>query len=526
MGYEGIIAPIPIGDGGLDARSNRSAVPINKLIRANNVFIRKSLVGKEGGSSHANSTVISSTPAIVGGVDYFPDETTQRPVIATSDGRLIKLDSSYNVSATLKSGLGTDKKTVFTEGGAEASGNNKKLFSFNGFDPVQVLSGDGVTTSDIATPPADWTGTTQPVKGIIHNGRLWVIMGHFLYGSSLTSHETFTGSGTQLFQVFPGEGITLTNLVSIFGRLYLFKQPHGIYYLDDSDTNSANWFIKKVSGKIGNAGSDSLDYSLNEAVFVSIEGSVHFLSGAQEFGDVKDSDITSILNLETLVQNDINRNRLDRAVVRYYEDKKELWIAYTSATASRNDRILKLEISDLSNVKAAFSKKDEVESLWMGKESISSVRKPVSGGSSGFIWKHDLSNRNVNDTAYSAEFQTPYTGFEYMDAGLEVRNKLFDYLEIQAAPVGDHDLSIDVFIDGEYIETIAFNMGNIGAALDTFVLDTDRLDGAGIISRKMPLHGEGRRISFLCYNSGLNESFEIEKMFCAFRVGSEDLRAA
>lgn len=524
MAYEGIIAPIPIGDGGLDARNNKSAVPINKLVKANNVFIKKSLVGKEGGSSHANASAISGSPSIVGGTEYFPNSTTQRSVIATSDGKLFKDNPLYTFGVTLKSGLGIDKKTVMTEGGAEASGNPKKLFIFNGNDPVQVLSGDGSSTTDLATPPADWTGTTQPIKGVMHNNRLWAILGHNLYGSTVTDHEDFTSAGSQLFAIYPGDGIELTNMVSIFGRLYLFKQPYGIYYLDDADFDSANWIVKKVTGKIGCSGVDALDYSQNEAVFVSKDGGVHFLSGADTFGDVKDSDIMAILNLERLVQTDLNRNRLDRAVIRYYEDKKEVWVCYTSSGSSLNNSIIKLEISDLSNIKASFSQKDECESLWMAMDSTTNVRKPVSGGHSGFVWLLDESNRNVNGISYQAGFQTPFTGFEYIDEKLEVRNKIFDYLEVHAVPVGDHDLTVDVYIDGNYIETITFNMGTSGSALDAFELDVDRLDGAGVVNKIAMLHGFGRRISFDCYNTGLNESFEIEKMFCAFRVGDESLR--
>lgn len=517
MGYTGIIAPIPIGDGGLDARDNKSAVPINKLIKATNVSIKKGIVAKEGGSLKANSVVISGAPSIVGGTEFFPTVTTQRTIISTSDGKLYKDNPLFDFSVTLKTGLGTDKKTVFTEGGAEVSGNDKKLFSYNGFDPIQVLSGDGATTSNIATGSPDWSGNVQPVKGVIHRNRHFVILGHNVYMSTITDHEDFTGSGSAIFPVFPGEGIRLTNCVSIFGRLYVFKEPYGIYFLEDTDNTSTNWVIKKVTGKIGCPGPDALDVGLNECVYLSTDGSLHFLSGSQEFGDVKDTDITAALNLENILINDINRGRLDRAVVRYYEDKKEVWVAYTSATGSRNDRILKLDISQLDNIKASFTNKDSVESLWMELNTSLSVRKPLAGGSDGFVRELDRESRNVDGAAYLGELQIPYTGFEYYDQGLENRNKLFDAIEIQAVPVGDHDITLDIYIDGEYSETRTVNMGTSGTALDTFVLDTNRLDGSGVVNKIEPITGSGKRISLDIYNSGLNQSFEIEKLFCWFR---------
>jgi len=523
MSYNGFKDTLYMGEGGLDLSRNKTAIARNKLIFSENIEIIEGMTGKEGGSTNANSSAISGSPSVIAGIDYYPTAGTQRLVIATSDGKLYKDDGTFTFGTTLKSGLGTSKVTQFVEGGAEATGNSKHLFCFNGNDPVQVLTADGITTANIATPPADWTGTAQPVAGCLHNLRLWGIRSHFLYGSTTTNHEDFTGAGSQLFPVWPGEGEELYGIVSVFGRLFLFKKQTGIYYLDDTDFDSANWVVRKLTGAIGIASPTAIAYTKQEALFVSDEGGVHLLSAVQDFGDVKASDLTAFLNIEKITKEEMNRNRMQYITCAYYEDKKQAWIGYTSKTGTTNDRILKLDFSNLTNIKATITTKDSCESIFIRKNS-SGLRKPLLGTSTGFVRTTDDSNRAVNSSAYIGRFQTPFLTFENVSPELKTQAKLFDFLEIEAAPVGNHAIAVDVFIDGNYFQTLFFNMGAQGGALDSFILDTDRVDGTGITNKKKRLFGSGRSISYSVYNSGLNQDFQIASLTTYFRVGSEDLR--
>jgi len=511
-----------MGFGGLDLSSNRSGVRIDRVVEATNIEIIDGFSGKEGGSTRQNASAIGTGAAITAGFDYFPNPSTQRGIVTTSDGRIFKDEGTQTWSVSLKTGLTADQATTITEGGLEASGRDKKLFFANGADAVQVLAADGSSTTDIATPAADWA-TQQPVKMLVHQQRMWAIASHFAYGSVIGDHEDFTGSGSQLFQIYPGEADELINMASIFGRLYFFKRPFGLYYLDQSIdlVNPATWALVKVSDRIGCAGPKALVQTQNEAVFVSPQGGIHFLSGAERFGDVQDSDITALLSLETLFRNDADLSRLDRAECAYYEDKKQVWIAYTSRTGTRNDRILKLDVSDPTNIKAFVTEKDECESIWIYREAGTRRRRPLLGSHDGFVSETDEQNRNVDGAAYTAVLQTPFTDFGWLDSSLTSRDKLLDFVEIIAEPVGDHDIAVDVFIDGDFSETLLFNMGTAGSALDSFVLDTDRLDGAGVVNVMRRATGCGQRFSFRVSNSGLNQSFNIDQIVAYFRVGGE-----
>ena len=523
MSYDGNIAEMPLGLGGLDASENLSSVDITRLIKAFNVEITDRMIKKEGGTTNVNSTAISGGPAIVGGCDFWPTTGTQVLVIATSDGKIYKSTDGGATLTAIKTGLGSDKKTVFCEGGSEEAGNEKKLFIFNGNDPVQVLKASDLTqTTDITTPAADWA-TAQPVKGCVHNGRLWVIKGHFLYGSMITDHEDFTTAGSQLFQVYSGEGSYLTNMVSIFGRLYLFKYPTGIYYLDDSDNDSTYWGVRKVTGKIGCAGVDALDYGKNEVAYMSADGGIHYLSGTDQFGDVKDSDFAALLNIDKYLKENTRRNRLDRAVLRYNEDKKTLYAVYTKSASSRNDLIVKINFEDIQVPKASITTKDDCESIWLAVDSTSKITKTQLGSSNGFIADDNQSNENVNGVAYTGHFQLPHTDLTWLDSSLGAKNKQFDFLELHFNPLPDtaYNLTCVVYIDGAYYQTLTFNMATDAATLDSFVLDTDQLYSGVVQVKRLPLYGYGRRISLEFYNSGLNQGFEVFKAYLSFRVGDE-----
>lgn len=522
MSYQGIRAEIPFGFGGLD-KSNPATVPINRLTQAENIEIIDKFAGKEGGSLHQNSTAITSTPAILAGFDYIPTLGTKRGIVATSDGKLYKDDGTFTWATTLKSGLTADQPTAISEGGVESFGADKHLFFCNGADQVEVLAADGATTANIATPSTDWA-TTPPNKMIVHGLRNYAIAGHILYYSTTGDHEDFTGSGSGIFQIYPGEGDELINFASFLGRLFLFKRPYGLYYIDQTaDLNDpTKWVIFKVSDKIGCSGVNALAQTPNEAIFTSEEGGLHFLSGAERFGDVLDSDITARLNIEDVFRNDSDLTRLDRVQIVYYEDKKQVWVCYTSNTGTRNDRILKLDVSDIANLKASVTTKDESEAIWIYRDATTQKRKPLLGGHDGFVWTTDENNRNINvTTSYTGKLQTPFTDFSYLDPSLTSKDKILDAVEVVAKPSGDNDISIDTLIDGEYAHTTTFNMGTAGTALGTFQLDVDRLDGAGVINKRKRVTGTGIRYSFIITNSGLNENFNLDKLIVYFRLGAE-----
>jgi len=179
MSFGGLIAEIPAGLNGLNGTKNLSLLGVSDLLSALNLSYADGTMQKEGGAAKYNSSAITGAPAILGGWDWNHNGATQRMVVVTDGGKILKDSGAGTFGTTLATGLtvtdasGDPVAPVFAEGGKEAAANDRKLFIFTGRNQVQVLAADGAATSNLATPPADWTGANQPRFGLVHEGRMW-----------------------------------------------------------------------------------------------------------------------------------------------------------------------------------------------------------------------------------------------------------------------------------------------------------------------------------------------------------------
>lgn len=99
-----------------------------------------------------------------------------------------------------------------------------------------------------------------------------------------------------------------------------------------------------------------------------------------------------------------------------------------------------------------------------------------------------------------SDFQTPHMDLSFADPSLSLKNKRFEFLEIAFNPTGSINLLVDVYIDTEFKETISFKLSH-NRPLDSFILDTDQVEGDYVKSIRKPLHGQGRAISLRFRNS-------------------------
>lgn len=157
MAYKGFIVELPIGTDGFTGTKNLSQTQPTQLIQATGIDYAEGSMRKEGGSTKYNSSVITGTPKILSGYDWNPSASVQRMIVYTSAGKLLKDTGGGDFTVELKASLNTSAFGMFTEAGKEQASNNRKLFFLNGVNPVQVLSGDSATTTDIGA-----TGVTAP----------------------------------------------------------------------------------------------------------------------------------------------------------------------------------------------------------------------------------------------------------------------------------------------------------------------------------------------------------------------------
>lgn len=527
MASRNIVLPFPVGREGLSAARDPQRLRSTHLQSTQNITFESGTIRKEGGASKYNSSAISGTPEIMGGWDWWPDTSTQRMIVFTDAGALLKDTGSGTFAVTLASGLTTTNVVpVFVEGGKEAAANNRKLFIFTGKNAVQVLSADGATTAAITNPPADWASTNQPTFGLIHEGRLWgggnANDPHRLYYSLTTDHEDLTGAGSGSISVFPGEGEYLTGAISFRGLIIAFKYPVGIYIVDTTDPTVANWKVTRLSGSIGLAGPRALVAVDNDVLFAEPSGKINIVSAVQEFGNLGTQSLSSSLDMDEYIRENISTSRYGEIKMIYYTAKRRVEIAMSSASSTTNDTRLIVDYNIPQRPRFLESPRDTVVDLWLRKDS-DGIHRPIAGDDAGFVWELDQDDRNKDGAAYAGELRTINTDFSEIDPKLANVRKNGQFLEIVFVPKGNWTLSVDVFWDDVYTQTINFTMGTSGTALGSLVLGTGRLSSTAATSRKRRLIGSGIRLGLAIRNNGLNEDFSLSTVYVHAAIGDETM---
>jgi hypothetical protein len=521
MAYEGITAPIVLGSLGLYTDNSPSDLPPSALIEAKNVTLERGMVQKAPGSLIYNTSdqLSGSVQAIH---DWWPETHLQRMIALTDAGNIYRDigDRTFTSATAIKTGMGAvTPNSMFVEGGHETALAPKKLFLFtDGLRQLQVLEGDGVTFTDVGSPAADWTTPNFPRVGVHHRARMWAFMKQRAYASSTGSHENFVSDNlTQ--SIYPGEGGDIIGAYVFKGRLFAFKEGNFVYFLDDSAADDANWFWKKLSNNFGLAAPNAVFDSLNDMIAGNSSGTATSYTATDALGDVESADLFRSANMEQYLRANLSTAGINVMHTIYYEAKKQAFFTYRSTYKNNNDMVIVMDLNK-ENPRISFWVKGTPQCLAQRKDK-DGIPRPMYGSSDGYVHFMDYEDRLEGAASYEGAFRTAYTDFRGVDPKLMTMQKHFDFLWLEFKEEGPHSVSVDVFIDGVFIETLTVPMNAEGTYLDSFLLDTDRLSESLTQSLPKPLHGTGRRISFRVYNSGSNESFQIASITVGFRPGDE-----
>ena len=179
-----------------------------------------------------------------------------------------------------------------------------------------------------------------------------------------------------------------------------------------------------------------------------------------------------------------------------------------------------MNVSDIQAPRYAFYDKDQVNCLSLNAD-INGVQRPMYGSEDGHVYLMDQEDRDVGGVAYEGSFKVAHSDFRAMDPSIANKNKLFDFLSLEFVPEGEWTVSVDVFIDGKFSETLTFPMKVRKDGIDAFTLGQDKLGREEAQSINRQLHGTGRRISFEVKQSGLRQTFKIASMTIGFRLAGE-----
>jgi len=494
-------------------------MPIHAFITLRNATLEDGSVRTGGGASTVGSAFDVARAGMFA-LDYWPTPSLQRTVVRDDNGQVWKDDGNGGGWATLVTGLTTAGAVPFLyPGGAEASGQNRKCFHCDRVNAVRILSGDGATMTVITSPPTDWSGANQPGFGVIHQGFNWmggnVNAPHTIYRSLQNDHEDFTTTSYSL-RVFPGEGERLVAGLTYKGVLLLWKYPTGIYVVDTSDANSANWRVIKV-GSPGAAGPANITGIEDDVMWVAPDGSWHLVSATTATGSVRAEDLTA-RKLGSFVRDNVNLAQLAFAQLFYYSNKQEVLLGCHGSGQTAKNRRLHLDLNRRTEIgeRWIWWDRDRNEALFLRK--VSEIATPAFINNAGQMFLLDRTDRNNNGSAYTFEVFTRDSDFAEIVPGWQGRYKNLRFIQLEYDPRSTGTISMEVYVDGSLLQTISLTLTAGAAALPQilpFVLGT----GSLLSSIRRRLRGRARRVAVRITSSAVNVDVSFVRLLIGLEVG-------
>jgi hypothetical protein len=260
----------------------------------------------------------------------------------------------------------------------------------------------------------------------------------------------------------------------------------------------------------------------DDVLFPDEASNLQLLSAVQAFGDVVSRNLSQIADMDQFTRDNVALSRVGSIQGIYYAAKREAHYAMCGIGSTVNNARLVVDFNRMDLPRFRWSDRDTPVSMWMKRDAYG-VSRPMYGDNAGFVWKLDQEDKSKDGAGYTAEFQIPWLDFSHLDPKLGTVRKAGEFLEITMEPKGNWTLNADIYWDGNFQETVTFNMGTDGAALGTFTLDTDRLAGQQVLNKKKRITGSGRRFSCVFRNAGAGQDFSVAKAYLHFHTMDERL---
>lgn len=508
---------IPAGRGGINRSKNLENVPITDLSYVDGITCERDLWEKETGAEKINSTVLTGSAAVKGGVEFTSAAGVTEQIAYIDSGVSASLVTvgAGGVVKTIASGLTTGGFPVFAEGW---DGATKALYIVTGLDAPQVYTG-GATTSAIPTPSPDWSGSNQPSWVAAHRERM--AMGgnanfpHNVYLSVPGEHGNYTGPLSAVQRIYPGSGQKIVTGVSWRDRLYLFKYPRGVYFLNDLDPNIANWSVAEITRAFGVAGPGCVNPIEDDLVILGSDGFFYALSQIRTLGQIAVPPL-STLETNQFIKEELNLAQLALVQSVWYGHKRKAIFVVPATGSTVNNRRIDIDMHEAGSPRFHFSRRDTCPSIWLRRATATDTQKPVFGDASGFVWAMEQATRGKAGIGFNGQYET--RPIALYPKGIRRGN--LKELEVVFDPQGNFDLTVEVLRDGSVSELLAYSQQTPGAAASSISLDSDVIAGFTIANRRHRMTGDCRYVKLIGKNAVLNETFAISNHIVRYSPGS------
>ncbi len=469
--------------------------------------------GETGPSPVAIVTIFNANQAQADlTIPIGPAGVTSRRIYRTAaDGTTYKLLATLNDNTT----------TTYRDNTADGGLTDKAEPVYNATPPVHRIS----------RPHADWATGTQPSAGFILEGRLAVIIGHFVYVSKRDDHEDFRTEGL-VFPVFTGRGEEIVNGIYWRQQGWLFKRPRGIYRLDTRELDPLKWQVKEHTEAVGLGGALALvviegsdeNQFFDDVIFAAPDASWHRLSktAAYQEGDVNASSISEE-TYGAFIRENVDLSRMPFCQMVYVDNIMEIQAAFTQKGSAVNNLRIKANLKRLREFGIRFhhSTFPECEALTLKVDTDGN--RPIAGTSGGFVKILHQATYQDAGAAYTAEFWTHHDDYGDLGDEYKLSKKKYHFLMAEGVPVGDWNLNIEVYLD-EVLQPTVLTVSMKSVSIPPWILDVTAIDdsqlwsGKPILAKKR-LRGRAHRISFRSYLTSTNgEYFKISRYQVLFSL--------
>jgi len=414
----------------------------------------------------------------------------------------------------------------FVTGGQESAGRPRKLFHFDGINPVKVYSDPVALMTDLSSPPVDWVSDFQPTNGFVHGtpSRLWgfgnINQPHVIYSSTSDDHENFTSGVLKMVGQQVGE--RLWGVAGYQQNLFFGKFPKGIFVLDDTDPDELNWRGFLLTAAIGCAASPYSMLEIDDDVLIlNSDGTFHLLSDVrrqeqfQRPVNERYSDLTERLRIRKWIREHVNLARLDQALSVWYPHERTALFALPKTGSISADLILKFDFSGQGEpgegrpVKFSYSYRDFPTALGSFYDVSSIQRTAHAEGVS--LYLRDQEARLKGTIDYNFLTQTAFFDFA-TDGNTRDRRKNWKWLELIQEPTTTNHGTIRAIC---YIDGGASPAGKTSQVLD-FSTQKRR--------QRKRLVGNGYTLSVLCSNAASGVDPRIVDLLLGFTWSDEAQR--
>lgn len=494
--------PLPI-EGGWAPALGPQAAKVTHCVKAENVYWE--LDGgwrKIPGAARLNSSQLTESGSPITFMalfDYWKSGTGWNPtqVRMAYAGTQIWKEDLDGVWDSLKTGLESGKQASFTQM------NDLAIWSSTSTTDVpQSWNQTDATTSALAGSPPNFSFCVP------HRGRLWAAgvasNPSRLYYCALDNGQDWTGAGSGSIDIDINDGDEIMGIASHKQRLWVFKGPNrgSIHYITGSAPTGSDAFARVpfVRG-VPSAAHQTIVAYQNDLAWLSTRGA-HSLTATEQFGDMQDGFLSWPIAKDLFTTDLAPAGMAFSQGVNHARLGVNLWTVRQSGQANNNWVLA----YDYRFTPGRWSLLNAYSAASLAIIVHNSQPRLFSGGYDGYCLRHDETNRNIANSAYTAKVRLPFLHYGQPDM-----MKQTAWLRVGMVPHGADALTVTWTNNNETSQSSTISQAT-GAVLDSFLLNTDTLGGAEYQQNRLLIPGSYTVQQLEFSQATLNGDMEVHEL--------------